>query len=342
MPWDGSGNFTRSYKWQDDATADIKIRADRHDSNDDDIASGLANAIAKDGQSRPTADISLNEHKIVDLTDPTDAQDAATKKYVDNFKTFSTGITISGADENGRISFSSATGIQGLSFTAADFAWLARLAAVGPPALLNRLVLNTKADGTGTDVIELRDDGSALFTGKATVRGTSAQFQIVPTTGNGHVYWMAADGVTTRMIMYTSGGAQGNGVVSLGNGVTFQFGADGNLYGHGGAYLQGTTGNIVGSVWNSWGAGDAYSAINLRIEARAQAWAASYLNSAVTSMRMAGETAFNRSGVTGKWQTSGYVFTGVQGTSGGGDATYFARQPQHFIPAVGWQASFLF
>ena len=342
MPWDGSGNFTRSYKWQDDATADIKIRADRHDSNDDDIASGLANAIAKDGQSRPTADISLNEHKLVDLADPTDAQDAATKKYVDDAKTFSTGITISGADANGRISFSSATGIQGLSFTAADFAWLARLSAAGPPALLNRMVLNTKADGTGTDVIELRDDGSALFTGRATVRGTSAQFQIVPTTGNGHVYIMAADGVATRAIMYTSGGAQGNLIFQLGNGVTMQLDTAGNVLAHGGAYLQATTGNVVGSVWSNWGAGDAFSAINARIEARAQAWAASYLNSAVTSTRMAGETAFNRSGVTGKWQNSGYVFTGIQGTSGGGDATYFARQPQRFIPSVGWQEAFPF
>ncbi len=37
--------------------------------------------------SQPTADVNLNSHKIINLTDPTSAQDAATKNYVDSVAT---------------------------------------------------------------------------------------------------------------------------------------------------------------------------------------------------------------------------------------------------------------
>lgn len=340
MPWDGSGNFTRSYKWQDDATADVKIRADRHDGNDDDIASGLSNTIAKDGQSRPTNDIPFNNHKITDLADPTDLQDAATKKYVDTAKTFSTGITITGADANGRVSFSSTTGINGLSFTAADLSWLARLAGT-PAGSTNRLALNSAVDGSGTDVIELRDNGTALFGPVAEVKGTSAQFKITPTAGNGHVYWMAADGVTARMIMYTSGGAQGSGIVQLGNGATFSFGTDSSFHANGphyagGAYFN-TDGNIGGgSIWTNWGYWDAYSAINARIESRAQAWAASYANNCVQSMRAAGyiEYAPASSGAPDVTY-SGYYITRVWRRQQD-EYRFGFRQIQAYIPSQGW------
>jgi len=211
---------------------------------------------------------------------------------------------------------------------------LARLAGT-PVGSLNRLVVNSKADGTGTDVIELRKDGNALFGPLVTAKGTSAQFQIVPTGGNGHVYWMAADGVTARMIMYTSGGAQGNGIVQLGNGVVFQFGADGNLYAHGGAYLQNTTGNIVGTVWNSWGAGDAYTAINARIESRAQAWANAVGSNCVQSMRVAGLVAADMNALNEFISNSGYFITMLQKMD---SDSYRAqsRMLQMYIPSQGW------
>ena len=83
MPFDGSGNFNRVMDWTNDAAAAIKIRADRHDQNDDDIAAGLSNTITKDGQSQPTANIPMNGKKLVNLGAPTVATDAATKAYVD-------------------------------------------------------------------------------------------------------------------------------------------------------------------------------------------------------------------------------------------------------------------
>jgi len=341
MPWDGSGSFTRQYKWQDDATADVKIRADRHDGNDDDIALGISNAIAKDGQSRPVDDIPFNNKKITQLGDPVDPQDAATKKYVDAIQSFATGLSITGADANGRIGFTSATGVNGLTWTGADLSWLAKLAAAGPPALLNRLVLNTKVDGSGTDVIELREDGSALFGPVAEVKGTSALFRITPTSGNGHIYWMAADGVTTRAILYTSGGAAGAMIMNVAAYGNYTFASNLTLPG---GIIYGADGNISGpgSIWANFGANDAYNAINIRIENRAQAWAINYANSCVQSTRMAGEVAYNIVGSTAKGQFSGYVMTGVKGLTNNNDMQFYFRSPQVFYPAFGWVTAFPF
>lgn len=83
MPFDGSGNFNRVMNWVSDALANIKIVATRHDSEDDNFASGLSNCLTKDGQTQPTANIPLNGKKIVNLAAPTVATDAATKGYTD-------------------------------------------------------------------------------------------------------------------------------------------------------------------------------------------------------------------------------------------------------------------
>ena len=81
MPFDGSGNFNRALgptTWQNDAAAGIKIKADLHDNNDNDIANGLSQVICKDGQSSPTADITLNGHKLINVANPSNPQDAMT------------------------------------------------------------------------------------------------------------------------------------------------------------------------------------------------------------------------------------------------------------------------
>jgi hypothetical protein len=202
------------------------------------------------------------------------------------------------------------------------------------------VVINDKADGTGTDTIKLRNNGQAEFGNAVIARGASAQFSIKPTTGNGHLWFYAADG-TTRAVIYTASGAQGNLILQVGASGSLQITPAGVLTSSAGWSIP-ANGNLSGSIWSGWGAADSFSAISARIESRAQAWAVNYYNSAVIDTRMAGEVAFNRSGNTGKWQNSGYVFTGVQGTSSGGDATYFARQPQRLINTQGWAAAFIF
>lgn len=79
MGFNGSGTFVRLRNWVADAAANIKIRADLHDSEDDGFAAGLSNCITKDGQTTITQNIPFNGKRITGLADAVNPQDAATK-----------------------------------------------------------------------------------------------------------------------------------------------------------------------------------------------------------------------------------------------------------------------
>ena len=79
MPFDGFGNFLRLHSWVVDATNSVKIRADRHDDEDNNFTAVSANCITKDGQTAVTQNIPLNSRRLVSVADPIDPQDAATK-----------------------------------------------------------------------------------------------------------------------------------------------------------------------------------------------------------------------------------------------------------------------
>jgi hypothetical protein len=55
MGWNGSGIYSRIHNWVQDNLAGIDILPDRHDAEDDSIAAGINNCIAKDGQNSPSA-----------------------------------------------------------------------------------------------------------------------------------------------------------------------------------------------------------------------------------------------------------------------------------------------
>lgn len=74
MAWDGSGNYTRTNgtntgatTWQDDAAAATKIRADRHDTHDEDIATAINACITQNNESKPTADFLPNVNATYDI-----------------------------------------------------------------------------------------------------------------------------------------------------------------------------------------------------------------------------------------------------------------------------------
>lgn len=83
MPYNGSGSFTRVHDWETDKANTIKITASRMDAEFDGMATGLSNAICKDGQSTITADIPFNSQKITGLGSATDAGDALSRQAAD-------------------------------------------------------------------------------------------------------------------------------------------------------------------------------------------------------------------------------------------------------------------
>lgn len=181
MPFDGSGNFNRVMNWVNDAAALIKIRADRHDSEDDNFAAGLSNTLTKDGQSQPTANIPMNGKRIVNLAAPVNPTDAATKAYADAVRNFSTAISLTGAVPEARI-----------GFTMADIGFGARVAGT-PGGSLSRFVWNSSPDLSGTDVMVLEDTGKLIITAGFTAGGpittsgalTAAGLLTLTGTGNG-------------------------------------------------------------------------------------------------------------------------------------------------------------
>lgn len=85
MPWDGSGNFSRtdgtrtgSTVWDQAKTAVVRVNAADHDEHDQDLADGLELALLRDGQNAASDDINLGGNKIENLADGTADDDAAT------------------------------------------------------------------------------------------------------------------------------------------------------------------------------------------------------------------------------------------------------------------------
>jgi hypothetical protein len=355
MPFDGNGTFTRLMNWTQDAAALIKIKADRHDQNDDDTAAGLTNCLTRDGQTQPTGNLPMNSKKIVNLGPPTADTDAATKAYVDAVKTFKTGLVISGADVNGQLNFSSATGANGLTFTGSDLSWLARLATAAgpgtppvPPATLNRLVLNDKPDGSGTDVVTINDNGTIVST--STITATAVLISKA-TTGNVHT-WYKGPKDEDRMVMYTTAASYGHGFLRI-NGddpatgakkpvYTFQndgiFKAPSTVYAGAAAYQ--VDGNSVGTIWANFSGGhtDAYTAINAQIEARGLAWA----NDRVSNLQFRRSGEQGSGGTTDFHSPSGSVITGYSRASGVSGQVFglYYMQLQWFNPASGGWVAF--
>lgn len=63
MSYNGAGVFSPIYNWSTDKANGIKIRADRMDGQDTDIATGLSTCVTRDGQSPATANLPMGTFK---------------------------------------------------------------------------------------------------------------------------------------------------------------------------------------------------------------------------------------------------------------------------------------
>jgi uncharacterized small protein (DUF1192 family) len=84
MPFDINGNFKRVKNWRDDAQADIKIMADRHDEEDDNFAEGLSQCLTRDGKGKLSDNFDFNNYKGVSLRAGAKLNDAANVEQVIN------------------------------------------------------------------------------------------------------------------------------------------------------------------------------------------------------------------------------------------------------------------
>ena len=82
MGWSG-GTFTRTNGthtgtriWEDDRDAGTKIVADRHDFNDNDLATGIGLCLTKDGQNAATANLNIGGFRLTTTGDATAHTDA--------------------------------------------------------------------------------------------------------------------------------------------------------------------------------------------------------------------------------------------------------------------------
>ena len=133
MAFNGSGVFVRIHNWVTDAANNIKITASRMDAEFDGMATGLSNCITKDGQTTVTQNIPFNSNRLTNLADPSAAQDAATKNYVDGLTT-TTVKTITNSDSP-------------YTLLAADKGTLILVDASSGSVTVNLLATATAADG---------------------------------------------------------------------------------------------------------------------------------------------------------------------------------------------------
>jgi hypothetical protein len=168
MPFDGNGVFSRVFtSWQSHADAGIGIEPGLHDEEDDSFAASFNKAFCRDGQAAATGDFDMDSHLIHNLGLATLDGDAVSLGQVTGSGgypplVYKKGPEISGADLNGRLNFSSATGVNGIGWLGADLSWVAKIFKTGETR--NRLVLNDKYDATGSDVIICDDAGNVNLT----------------------------------------------------------------------------------------------------------------------------------------------------------------------------------
>ncbi len=155
MPYNGTtGLFTPVYNWQQDKINGIKIRADRMDGQDQDIATGLTTAVTKDGQTTPTANLPMGTFKHTGVGAATNATDylRADQAQGNSLIYFTTG---------GAADVYTLTPVPAIAAYAGGQAWLVKISAANltttPTIAVSGLAAKTivLADGTAVSAGDL-------------------------------------------------------------------------------------------------------------------------------------------------------------------------------------------
>jgi hypothetical protein len=202
MGWSGgtftrtNGVFTGTGIWAKDRDAGTKITAAHHDTNDDDLATGINTCITKDGQNAFTGAADLGSQKITALGDGTAHTDGLNIGQVqDGFGVFQ--ATDSGSANTYAIALSPAV----TAYAAGQMFTFKAANANSGASTLNVNGLGTKDLKKNHDVALASGDieQNALVT--AAYDGT--QFQVISQLGNAGGTmddWVISDGSTTQTI----------------------------------------------------------------------------------------------------------------------------------------------
>jgi hypothetical protein len=77
------GSITLPFSMEEDRKQNIKASSVHVDANFEALLNAVNNKLDKDGSMLPTADISMSNHKLTGLAQPSNSGDATTKGYVD-------------------------------------------------------------------------------------------------------------------------------------------------------------------------------------------------------------------------------------------------------------------
>ena len=214
MSYNGSGTFNINSAGQPVVSGTV-ISSTAFNALTSDLATGLTTALTKDGQSTPTANITLGGYKITNLAAATLAADAVRFSQLQNFST-NTLITVAGTD--------TITGTVTPSLTAYTAGQIFSFVAAGT----NTTAVTLNIDGVGVKAVT-RAGTTALAAGDiltgqvAIVEYDGTQFQLLDPNAFTNLRvsgTLGVTGVTTHTGATTMSAALTYGGVTLTNAVT--------------------------------------------------------------------------------------------------------------------------
>ena len=164
-----NGTYSGSGVWASDAAAAVKIRADRHDTHDQDLAQGINACLNKNGENSPTVDINWGGFKITNIANGSAASDVAAYGQTITGFSFDSGTSIltgTRAAGNLTVDLSALAGGGGTGGAPTDAEYLVTVA---NGTLTNERVLSANngvqlTTGTGTATLSLSTTGVSAGT----------------------------------------------------------------------------------------------------------------------------------------------------------------------------------